>query len=79
MQTIIEKFYEDKINIESYILFIFNDIGKSEIGKELLKICKSADEPSEDLRTLDDQIITTQKIENKDYYKNIEIVASSRF
>ena len=80
MENIIEKFHDDRINIESYILFIFNDIGKSEIGKELLKICKSADEPSEDLRilALKDQIITNQKIENKEYYKDIEVVSSIR-
>ena len=80
MEAILEKFNDDKIKIESYILFIFNDIGKSEIGKELLKLCKSADEPSEDLRllSLNDEITTTSKINNKDYYKNIEVVSSVR-
>ena len=80
VENIIEKLYEGEKNIKSYILFLFNDIGKSEIGKELLKICKSADEPSKDLRKQDNkinEIETSSKIENKDYYKNIEIITSN--
>ena len=80
MENIIEKFHEENIVINSYILFLFNDIGKSEIGEELLKICSSADEPKEDLRiiNLKDEISTDTKIENKDYFKYIEVVSSSR-
>ena len=79
IEMILEKFHEDKIEINSYILFIFNDIGKSEIGNELTKICKSADDPKEDIRNkISDNEISTSQINNKDYYKNIEIVTSSR-
>lgn len=80
MENIIEKFHEENKEINSYILFVFNDIGKSEIGEELLKICKSADEPKEDLRifNLNNEISTDTKIENKDYFKYIEVVSSSR-
>ena len=75
--NIIEKFIDEKIDIKSYILFIFNDIGKSEIGNELLKICQSAEEPKEDLRKfITENEISTSKIESKEYYKNIEIVES---
>jgi len=80
MENIIEKFHEENLEINSYILFVFNDIGKSEIGEELLKICKSADDPKEDLRifNLKNEISTDTKIENKDYFKYIEVVSSSR-
>jgi len=80
MENIIEKFHEENTEINSYILFVFNDIGKSEIGEELLKICKSADEPKEDLRifNLKNEISTDTKFENKDYFKYIEVVSSSR-
>ena len=75
--NIIEKFIDEKIDIKSYILFLFNDIGKSEIGNELLKICQSAEEPKEDLREFKtENEISTSKFENKDFYKNIEIVES---
>ena len=45
-----------------------------------MKICKSADEPTEDLRRFSsiDEISTDKKIENKDYFKYIEVVSSSR-
>ena len=79
VESILEKIYEEEKDIKSYILFLFNDIGKSEIGKELLKICKQADEPNRDLRVIKDteEISTTPNIENKDFYKNIEIVTSN--
>ena len=48
MENILEKIYSNNKNIQSYILFLFDDIGKSEIGNELLKICKQADEPLKD-------------------------------
>ena len=70
--NIIEKLNEDKKDIKSYILFLFDDIGKSEIGNELLKICQSADEPIWDLGKLD--IISTSSFKKE--YKTIEIVAS---
>ena len=79
VENIIEKMYEDEKNIKSFILFLFNDIGKSEIGKELLKICKSADEPSKDLRKARHkmfEIQTSSKVENKDYYRHIEVITS---
>ena len=71
--------YKDEKNIKSFILFLFNDIGKSEIGKELLKLCKSADEPSKDLRKARHkmfEIQTSSKVENKDYYRHIEVITS---
>ena len=79
VENILEKMSENEKDIKSYILFLFNDIGKSEIGKELLnKICKEASEPKKDNRVFNEnEIITTSKIENKDYYKNIEIIKSS--
>ena len=77
VESSIEKIYENEKNIKSYILLLFNDIGKTDIGKELLKICKSADDPKEDLRNKDNDEIITSNSGNKDYYKNIEVVISS--
>ena len=79
VKSILEKIHEEEKDIKSYILFLFKDIGKSEIGKEMLKICKQADEPSKDLRVIKDEneIKTFSKIENNDLYKNIEIVLSN--
>jgi hypothetical protein len=82
MENIIEKFYENgEKKINSYILFLFNEIGKSEIGKELMNMnLESAKEPKEDLRAfnLGGQISTDIKIKNKDYFKYIEVVSSIR-
>ena len=82
MENIIEKFYENgEKKINSYILFLFNEIGKSEIGKELMNMnLESAKEPKEDLRAfnLGGKISTDIKIKNKDYFKYIEVVSSIR-
>ena len=79
VENILEIISESKIEIKSYILFMFNDIGKSEIGKELLKISKSADS-TEDIRTLllPKKLISNKNIKNKYDTKNIEVVASIR-
>ena len=78
VQSILEKMKENEQNIKSLILFLFNDIGKSEIGKELLRICKSADEPNKDLRASNNKNkIIISNFENKDYYKNIQIIIST--
>ena len=82
IENMIEKYYDERKKINTYILFIFKDSGKSEIGKEILKICQKADDPNDDLRNinLNNKIPKNQskKIDNKDYYKNIEIVSSCR-
>ena len=72
VENMIEKFYDNRLDIKTYILFLFNDIGNSEIGKEILKICQKADDPKEDSST------SIKKMNNKEYYKNIEIITSSR-
>ena len=44
-----------------------------------MKICKSADEPSKDLRKARHkmfEIQTSSKVENKDYYRHIEVITS---
>ena len=71
-ENIIYNFHEDKIKIESFILFMFNDTGKSDLGKELstLKICKSVKGKIKDE--------STTKVENKNNYEHIEVVASSQ-
>ena len=79
IESILEDMHKNEKSINSFILFLFNDIGKSEIGKELLKICQSAEEPKEDSRMINqnqNEINTTTKIENENYYKNIEVVKS---
>ena len=65
VENIIEQFYEDKIEIKSYILFLFSEIGKSEIGRELLNICHQAEDPKEKIED-----------ENNNIYNHIETVAS---
>ena len=81
IESILEKMQENEKEINSYILFLFNIIGKSEIGKELLKICKSADKPQNESKKKNKngktKEINIDKIENKNYYYNIEIVKSS--
>jgi hypothetical protein len=54
-------------------LFLFNVIGKSEIGKEILKIAQEAGEPKGDLRKLPNAVLN-----NQNYYNYIEIVTSNQ-
>ena len=74
--NIIGKFNDDEIDINSYILFLFKDIGKCCLGNELLKICCLADEPTEDLRQFKENEISISVVGNKKLYQNIEIVKS---
>ena len=76
VENILEKTHEKENEIKSLILFLFDDIGKSEIGKELLKICKSADDPSKNMRKKTTSM-TSFLFSNANCYPNIEVVLSN--
>ena len=77
MENILEKIYANNKNIQSYILFLFDDIGKSEIGNELLKICKPADEPLKNKKkSQKSDLIPDFNIKNN--YNYIQIISSSK-
>ena len=56
LQEKIEKMYDDNIEIESLIIILFNDIGKSDIGKELINMrnIKKIEEPNILLDTINE-------------------------
>ena len=72
MENILEKIYTEKMKIKSYILFLFDVIGKSEIGNELLNICKDADEYFNIANK------PNKKFNLKNEFKNIQIISSSK-
>ena len=76
VENILEKTHEKENEIKSLILFLFDDIGKSEIGKELLKICKSADDPSKNMRKKTTSM-TSFLFSSANCYPNIEVVLSN--
>ena len=80
MEDILEKINAEKSSsIKSYILFLFEDSGKSEIGNELLKICKEADEffNNKKNKSLKKKIINNE-LEINNNFKNVQIISSSK-